>query len=65
MTQEFTDDNSNPQTFGLEAESTIDLTSFDQGDELFVNVTINGVTEEYEINTTADGGPLLRPRRPR
>jgi hypothetical protein len=65
MNNSFTDDNGSSQSFGLEAESTIDLTSFDQADKLFVNVTFNGVTEKYEINTTADGGPLLRPRRPR
>lgn len=65
MTQEFTDDNGNLQTYGLENESTIKLTAIDSGDELFFEVTFDGVTEEFELNTTADGGPLIRPRRPR
>ena len=62
MTQNFTDDNGNPQTFGLQNESTIDLSAFDATDILYLSVTIDGVTEEYECSKDTNGGPHMRPK---
>ena len=63
---EFNDDNSNPQTFGVEQETTIIFSGADQGDVHYITVVNHlGIEEEYELNTSGDGGPLMRPRRPR
>ena len=64
MQNVFTDDQNTPQEFGLKEGSTVEITEVEGDSELYVSVTYDGVTEEYELNTST-GGPLLRPRVPR
>lgn len=65
MTANFTDDNGNAQTYGIENESEMTLDNFDPDQILYITVEIDGVTEEYEVSKSANGGPHMRPRRPR
>lgn len=65
MQVNFTDDNGNAQAYGIENESEMTLDNFDPDQIMYLTVEIDGVTEEYEVSKSVEGGPLIRPRRPR
>lgn len=60
----FTDANNNEQSFEVQEGSTIDATINSVDSEYFVSITINGITQEFEVGYVA-GGPHIRPRTPR
>lgn len=60
----FSDDNGNAQSYQIQNESTITFSDFDLTEVFFIHVKSGELIDEYVIKIS-DGGPVIRPRRPR
>jgi hypothetical protein len=64
MIFEFTVDGTT-QSFEIPSGIEIRLTGVITGNEMYLHVQSDELSEDYELDTITGGGPLMRPRRPR
>jgi len=64
MLLEFTVDGTT-QSFEIPSGIELRLTGAVTGDEMYLHIQSEELTEDYELDTVTGGGPMMRPRRPR